>query len=126
MMIGITSAAMVAVSELASAPLAAAFVGFDAELYKMTVHGFRLFALCYIFCGLNIYASAFFTALCNGALSALIAFTRTLLLRGGLVLVMPVFFGVDGVWWSVAAAELLGVVLSVVLLVLMRRRYHYA
>ena len=60
------------------------------------------------------------------ALSALIAFTRTLLLRGGLVLVMPVFFGVDGVWWSVAAAELLGVVLSVVLLVLMRRRYHYA
>ena len=56
----------------------------------------------------------------------LIAFTRTLLLRGGLVLVMPVFFGVDGVWWSVAAAELLGVVLSVVLLVLMRRRYHYA
>ena len=51
---------------------------------------------------------------------------RTLLLRGGLVLVMPVFFGVDGVWWSVAAAELLGVVLSVVLLVLMRRRYHYA
>lgn len=59
-------------------------------------------------------------------LSALIAFTRTLLLRGGLVLVMPVFFGVDGVWWSVAAAELLGVVLSVVLLVLMRRRYHYA
>lgn len=57
---------------------------------------------------LNIYASAFFTALCNGALSALIAFTRTLLLRGGLVLVMPVFFGVDGVWWSVAAAELLG------------------
>lgn len=56
-------------------------------------------------------------------LSALIAFTRTLLLRGGLVLVMPVFFGVDGVWWSVAAAELLGVVLSVVLLVLMRRRY---
>ena len=106
--------------------LAAAFVGFDAELYEMTVHGFRLFALCYIFCGLNIYASAFFTALCNGALSALIAFTRTLLLRGGLVLVMPVFFGVDGVWWSVAAAELLGVVLSVVLLVLMRRRYHYA
>ena len=126
MMIGITSAAMVAVSELASAPLAAAFVGFDAELYKMTVHGFRLFALCYIFCGLNIYASAFFTALCNGALSALISFTRTLLLRGGLVLVMPLLFGVDGVWWSVAAAELLGAVLSVVLLIVMRRRYHYA
>ena len=109
-----------------SRPLSAAFVGYSPDLLELTTHGFRIFALCYLFCGLNIYASAFFTALCNGALSALIAFTRTLLLRGGLVLVMPVFFGVDGVWWSVAAAELLGVVLSVVLLVLMRRRYHYA
>ncbi|MBS6355732.1 MAG: MATE family efflux transporter, partial [Oscillibacter sp.] len=112
--------------ELLSRPLSAAFVGYDPDLLELTIHGFRIFALCYLFCGLNIYASAFFTALCNGALSALIAFTRTLLLRGGLVLVMPVFFGVDGVWWSVAAAELLGAVLSVVLLVLMRRRYHYA
>ena len=124
--IAATSVAMVAASELLSRPLSAAFVGYSPDLLELTTHGFRIFALCYLFCGLNIYASAFFTALCNGALSALIAFTRTLLLRGGLVLVMPVFFGVDGVWWSVAAAELLGVVLSVVLLVLMRRRYHYA
>ena len=124
--IAATSVAMVAASELLSRPLSAAFVGYSPDLLELTTHGFRIFALCYLFCGLNIYASAFFTALCNGALSALIAFTRTLLLRGGLVLVMPVFFGVDGVWWSVAAAELLGVVLSVVRLVLMRRRYHYA
>ena len=124
--IAVTSVVMVAASELLSRPLSAAFVGYDPDLLELTIHGFRIFALCYLFCGLNIYASAFFTALCNGALSALIAFTRTLLLRGGLVLVMPVFFGVDGVWWSVAAAELLGAVLSVVLLVLMRRRYHYA
>ena len=124
--IAATSVAMVAASELLSRPLSAAFVGYSPDLLELTTHGFRIFALCYLFCGLNIYASAFFTALCNGALSALIAFTRTLLLRGGLVLVMPLLFGVDGVWWSVAAAELLGAVLSAALLILMRRRYHYA
>ncbi len=124
--IAVTSVVMVAASELLSRPLSAAFVGYSPELLELTTHGFRIFALCYLFCGLNIYASAFFTALCNGALSALIAFTRTLLLRGGLVLVMPLLFGVDGVWWSVAAAELLGAVLSAALLILMRRRYHYA
>ena len=124
--IAITSVVMVAASEVLSWPLSAAFVGYSPDLLELTTHGFRIFALCYLFCGLNIYASAFFTALCNGALSALIAFTRTLLLRGGLVLVMPVFFGVDGVWWSVAAAELLGAVLSVTLLILMRHRYQYA
>ncbi len=125
MMIGITSAAMVAVSELASAPLAAAFVGFDAELYKMTVHGFRLFALCYIFCGLNIYASAFFTALCNGAVSAFISFMRSFLLRGGMVLVMPLIFGIDGIWSAVVAAEGIGAVISVTLLLAKRKSYGY-
>lgn len=125
MMIGITSAAMVAVSELASAPLAAAFVGFDAELYEMTVHGFRLFALCYIFCGLNIYASAFFTALCNGAVSAFISFMRSFLLRGGMVLVMPLIFGIDGIWSAVVAAEGIGAVISVTLLLAKRKSYGY-
>ena len=124
--IAVTSLVMVVASELLSRPLSAAFVGYSPELLELTTHGFRIFALCYIFCGLNIYASAFFTALCNGALSALIAFTRTLLLRGGLVLLLPLFFGVDGVWWSVMAAEAAGAVLSIALLVKMRGRYHYA
>ena len=123
--VGTTSAVMVAASELLSRPLSAAFVGYSPKLLELTTHGFRIFALCYIFCGLNIYASAFFTALCNGALSALISFTRSLLFRGGLVLTMPLLFGVDGVWWSVAAAEGFGAVLSAALLIAMRRRYHY-
>ena len=63
------------------------------DLMQLTVHGFRLFALCYLFCGVNIYASAFFTALCNGALSAFISFLRSLLLRGGLVLLLPPVLG---------------------------------
>ena len=87
--IAATSVAMVAASELLSRPLSAAFVGYSPDLLELTTHGFRIFALCYLFCGLNIYASAFFTALCNGALSALIAFTRTLLLRGGLSNIRP-------------------------------------
>ena len=123
--VGTTSAVMVAASELLSRPLSAAFVGYSPELLELTTHGFRIFALCYVFCGLNIYASAFFTALCNGVLSALISFTRSLLFRGGLVLTMPLLFGVDGVWWSVAAAEGFGAALSASLLIVMRKRYHY-
>ena len=123
--VGTTSAVMVAASELLSRPLSAAFVGYSPELLELTTHGFRIFALCYVFCGLNIYASAFFTALCNGVLSALISFTRSLLFRGGLVLTMPLLFGVDGVWWSVAAAEGFGAALSASLLIAMRKRYHY-
>ena len=94
-------------------------------MYKRQVHGFRLFALCYLFCGLNIYASAFFTALCNGAVSAFISFMRSFLLRGGMVLVMPLLFDIDGIWTAVVAAEGIGAVISVTLLLAKRKNYGY-
>ena len=121
----VTSAAMVVLSEALCRPLCAAFVGYSPDLMQLTVHGFRLFALCYLFCGVNIYASAFFTALCNGALSAFISFLRSLLLRGGLVLLLPPVFGLDGVWLAVVAAEGLSAAVSAVLLRRQRTRYHY-
>ncbi len=120
-----TSLAMVVLSELLSRPLSSAFVGYNAELLDMTVHGFRLFALCYLFAGINIYASSFFTALCNGALSALISFLRSLLLRGGMVLLMPLLFDLDGIWAAVTVAEGLAAIVSVGLLYAMRKRYQY-
>lgn len=123
--IGVTSCAMVLLSEVLSRPLSAAFVGYHPELLELTVHGFRLFALCYLFSGINIYASAFFTALCNGGLSALISFLRTLLLRGGMVLLMPLLFGLDGIWTAVIAAEGIGAVISLALLWYKRKSYHY-
>ena len=124
--IGVTAVVMVTASELLSHPLSSAFVGYDPELLELTVHGFRLFALNYLFCGVNIYASAFFTALCNGLSSALISFARTLLLRGGMVLLLPLLWGLDGIWWAVVAAEGLAVLVSLAFLISQRKRYHYA
>ena len=121
----VTSGAMVVLSEALCRPLCAAFVGYSPDLMQLTVHGFRLFALCYLFCGVNIYASAFFTALCNGALSAFISFLRSLLLRGGLVLLLPPVLGLDGVWLAVVAAEGLSAAVSAALLWRQRKRYHY-
>ena len=123
--IAATSLAMVAVSELLSRPLSFAFVGYSPDLLEMTVHGFRLFALCYFFSGINIYASAFFTALSNGAVSALLSFARSLLLRGGLVMLLPLPLGLDGVWLSVVVADGLAAQLAVVFLLKRRHQYHY-
>lgn len=123
--IGCASVAMVVIAELLSKPLSAIFVGYNGELMKMTVHGFRLFALNYLICGVNVYASAFFTALSNGKISAFISFMRSLILRGGMVLLLPLFWGVDGIWLAVVAAEGISVVISVVFLVAKRKQYHY-
>ena len=121
----ITSVVMVFVSEVVSHPLSAVFVGYDKELLDMTVHGFRIFAVGYLLSGINIYASSFFTALCNGALSAFLSFTRTLLFRGGMVLLLPMVLGLDGIWGAIVVAEGLGLICSVTCLVRKRKRYHY-
>ena len=93
-------------SQVITTPLAKLFVGYDAELFEMTRHGFRIYFISFLINGFNIYGSAFFTALNNGMISAAISFLRTLLFQMAAVLILPVFFGVNGIWSAVTVAEL--------------------
>lgn len=106
-------------------PLAAIFVGYDATLFALTTHAFRLFSLSFLLAGFNIFASGFFTALNNGAVSAAISFLRTLLFQSSSVLLLPLLFGVDGIWLSNASAEVFAFLISTIFLVTKRKRYHY-
>lgn len=123
--IGAFAVAMVAAAELLAAPLAGIFVGYDAELMEMTVSGFRIFALSFLFMGYAIYGSGFFTALNDGLTSALISFLRTLVFQVAAVLLLPELWGLDGVWISIVAAEFMAVVFSAIFLIAKRKKYHY-
>lgn len=116
---------MVIAAELLSAPLAKLFVGYDAELMALTVSGFRIFSLAFCFMGFAIFASGFFTALNDGLTSALISFLRTLVFQAGAVCLLPLFFGIDGVWFSIVAAELMAVIFGAIFLIAKRNKYHY-
>lgn len=124
-MIGIFGAVMIGAAEALAYPLAKIFVGYDAELMKLTVHGFRIFSLSFMFMGYAIFSSGFFTALNDGLTSALISFLRTLVFQVAAVLILPALFGIDGVWFSIVAAELAAVVLSVLFLFIKRKKYRY-
>lgn len=101
------------------------FVGNDPAVLEMTVEAFRCFALSVLFSGFNIFGSAFFTALNNGMVSAAISFLRTLLFQIASVLILPAFFGLDGVWYSMFAAEVLAMLVTSAFYVAKRREYHY-
>lgn len=101
------------------------FVGYDAELETLTRHGFRIYALAFTVCGINIFGSSMFTALSNGLVSALISFLRTLLFQVTVVLVLPIFFDIEGVWASVLVAEIFALAVTVFFFIRMRKRYHY-
>ena len=117
--------AMMAVAWALSSPLSKVFVGYDKELFEMTKHAFRMFAFSFVVAGVNIFASAFFTALNNGGVSAAISFMRTLVFQIISVLVLPIFLGLDGIWYSITVAEVLAFGVSLIFLVLNRRKYHY-
>lgn len=122
---GTVGVAMAGLAALASAPLSKIFVGYDPALYELTVRGFRLYAVSYLLCGFNIFASSFFTALNNGLASALISFLRTLVFQCAAVLILPVFLDMDGVWLAISVAETAALAVSLILLVRNRKAYRY-
>lgn len=105
--------------------LSGLFVGYDAELYRLTVRGFHLYAISFLLCGFNIYGSSFFTALNNGVVSAAISFLRTVVFEVAAILILPVFFGVDGLWCAITVAELASILITIGAFSALRRRYQY-
>ena len=106
-------------------PLAHIFVGYDAELKALTVKAFRLFAPAFLLAGLNIFASSLFTALNNGLISAIISFLRTLVFQLASVLVLPLIFDYDGIWYSITIAEIFAIIISVAFVLAKRKKYGY-
>ena len=105
--------------------LSGLFVGYDAELYRLTVRGFHLYAISFLLCGFNIYGSSFFTALNNGMVSAAISFLRTVVFEVAAVLILPLFFGLDGVWCAITVAELASILITIGAFSALRKRYQY-
>lgn len=123
---GSTGIVLTGLAQLLAVPLAKLFVGYDADLYGLTVHAFRIFSFVFILAGLNIFASAFFTALNNGVISAIISFMRTLVFQTTAVMLLPMVLDTDGIWWAITVAEVLAFAVSVAFLIGKRKKYHYA
>lgn len=113
-------------AEILTLPLVKIFASYDAELFTMICHGFRLYSLSFLFMGMNIWASAYFTALNNGLVSAVISFLRTLVFQIAVVLTLPLILGIDGIWLAIVVAELLALAVSVSFLIANRKKYGYA
>ena len=121
----VLSILMATSGQLLAKLLSRIFVGYDPALMDMTVHGFRIYTLSFLLCGFNIFGSSFFTALNNGLISALISFVRTLICQIAAVFLLPIWLGLDGIWWSIVAAELVALCLTAVLIFAFRKKYHY-
>ena len=116
---------MFAAGELLSKPLSLLFVGYDKELHGITAHAFSIFSFSFLLSGFAIFGSSFFTALNDGFTSAAISFLRTLVFQIAAVLIFPLFFKLDGIWFSIVAAEIMAVCVTLLFLVIKRKKYGY-
>ncbi len=125
-LVGVAGIVMFTLAQILAAPFANIFVGYDEELFNLTVHAFKIQAVSFLFLGFASFASAFFTALNNGVLSAVISFVRTFIFEIGCVMLLPLIFGVDGIWYSIIVAEVAACILAVIILYKNRKKYRYA
>lgn len=121
----ITGAVLTVLAMLLSVPLASLFVGYDKELYELTLHAFRLFAFSFLLAGYNVFCSGFFTALNNGGVSACISFLRTLVFQLLSVLFLPFIFDTEGIWYAITIAEICAFIISTIFLFAKKNKYHY-
>lgn len=124
-MIAVCGVAMVTAAHLLATPLGKMFVGYDEELLALTLHAFSIYSWAFLLAGFTIFGSGFFTALNNGLISAAISFLRTLVFEIGAVLILPLFWETDGIWFSMVAAELMAITVTTIFLLANRRRYQY-
>ncbi len=125
LIISFVSVTLFSLAELLSGPFSSMFVGYDQELLALSTRGFRICSFMFLFCGSNLFGSAFFTALNNGPVSALISFGRTLLFQVICVFLLPLIFGLDGIWLAIVVSEVLALVLTTVCVVTNRKKYGY-
>ena len=124
-LIGIASVAMFVLSEALARPFSTLFLQDAPNLLPDAVHAFRIVSVAYLFTGMAVFGSAFFTALNNGQVSALISFLRTFVFELGAVLLLPLLFGVDGIWYAIVFAELMAAVVGSIFMVALRKKYQY-
>ena len=123
--ISLSSIVMLLLGEVFANPLSLLFVGYDAGLYAMTVHAFRVYSFSFLFSGIAIWGSGFFTALNNGFVSAAISFLRTLVFQIAAVLILPIFLKLDGIWLSVIVAEVMAAAVTLAFLLAKKKKYQY-
>ena len=113
--IGVIGVVMTLLAEIFSGGYARLFVGYDAELTALTTKAIRYYMLCFLICGWSMFASALFTGMQNGFISAVAALARSMVFELSCVWVLPALVGIDGIWWAVDVAEVLTLILCAIL-----------
>ena len=107
---------LVGFAQIFNVQIASMFVGYNKELVDLTVYGFKIFSLNYLFSGFCIFSAGWFTSLCDGKTANIVSIIRVFILKGGFILLLPLIFKEDGIWMSAPASEAVATIIFSILL----------
>ena len=113
------------ISLLITEPLTSIFAKASNPVYELAITGNRICSVALLFIGFNIFSSGMFTALNNGLISAILAFSRSFVFMVVSLIVLPLLFGVTGIWLATPIAELLAIMLAIYMFIKFRNTYKY-
>jgi len=88
----------------------------DEELIAMSARGLRITVLFFPIIGFQMVAANFFQSIGMAGKAIFLSLSRQLLILLPLLLILPLFYGVDGVWYSMPASDLLASLIAAVML----------
>ncbi|MBE6943996.1 MAG: MATE family efflux transporter [Ruminococcaceae bacterium] len=124
-MLSVAAAAMVVLISLLARPFSAIFVGYDWKLLDLTTRAFIICMLPYLMMWFNTYLSTVFTALDKGPMAAALTACRVIIFPVVCIIVMPLLWELDGVWFALTGAELLGVIVIGLAFFTQKRKFGY-
>ena len=124
-MIAVFAILMFTSAEIFARSLAMIFVSYDQNLLEMTVHAFRIYSFAFLLAGFTIFTSSFFTALNDGVTSAIISFLHMMVFETSAILILPLIFGLNGIWFSMIVAEFMAIIISILFLKKYRSKFKY-
>lgn len=120
----VVSIILTLIAEIFSKIFASIFVAYDTELLKLSTTAFRLFSVSYLISWFNLYVSSFFTALNDGRTSAVISFSRAFVGQIIMILVLPILFGINGLWLAATFSEIISLFISLIFLIKYKDKYN--
>ena len=95
------------------------------KIFDITLNGLMISLFACVFLGFNTFFSGLFTAFSNGLISATLSFVRSLVILVLCLLILPKFFGGNGVWAAWPVAEVLSMIVCIVFILKYKDKYEY-
>lgn len=110
------------VAEFFPGPCARLFTT-DPELIRLSVNGMRIMMAAFVLVGSQMVITNFFQSIGKAKISMFLSLSRQMIFLLPMLLLLPLFLGVDGIWWAMPISDTIAEIVAVVMMMTYMRKF---